>query len=82
MRRKQLVDELKRLWTEYEINTFEMPNYFYWVTPRNLIFRTPAIGDGEDAPKSSKETAEIFLELLDLDGSGGITLDEFLKVNF
>ena len=38
------------------------------------------IGDGDDAPKSSKETAEIFLELLDLDGSGGITLDEFLKV--
>lgn len=37
------------------------------------------IGDGDDAPKSSKETAEIFLELLDLDGSGGITLDEFLK---
>ena len=38
---------------------------------------------GEDPePKSAKEKAEMFLEILDVDGSGGITLDEFLKVSF
>ena len=37
---------------------------------------------GEDPePKSAKEKAEMFLEILDVDGSGGITLDEFLKVS-
>ena len=36
---------------------------------------------GEDPePKTAKEKAEMFLAILDVDGSGGITLDEFLKV--